>query len=354
MFDVYNGDAWSFPQLVKYSELLDMDEEYLDPNSMDSEIIDRYDLEETDEDAPTATKTLTTRELIEESLDLCKQKIRSGRKNMSLDDAYDAYNHCADVVMNKDASNADKAKAKRMMADAEQLIRDIERIAKKGGGRKSIGSDDVKRELRPTQQLWAHDTNEGSVESGATYQYRIRVVVYNALAGDATQFEDKEDATVVLIRDDQAWSDPSDPIAIVADEQYFVTAFDERKKTIRFELFKWFDGVWVTHRADLGEGMDVASDSRKCVPIRGEDADDRPLVHFDPGMTVVDIDFKRSTRDRKTKGGGVAIANSPVPTCSVVLADASGNLIERFVLTDKADPGKKTLAGVVYKCAKKR
>ncbi|UCE61205.1 MAG: hypothetical protein JSU63_05545 [Phycisphaerales bacterium] len=354
MPEVYNGTEWKFPILTSYRDVLNQDDEYLDPDETDEEPDDRYGLGE----AETVTKeeeTLTGRELIQLNFDrgdeLLKQSraIMQGDPDTAGDLAVDSYNHYAEVVLSKDSSGADKARAKRLMADAEQLMRDIDRIKQRKGGKPGIPGEPEEegRELLPIQQVWAHDAGPDSVKSGETYRYRMRVLVFNELAGDAKQFENKEDATVLLVGG--VWSEPSDPIHIEQDSRFFVTGFDERKKTVRVEIFRWFDGVWVTTRNNFAVGDVVRRTSRVEVPIPNSNEIDRPAVPFEPGVTLVDIDFSRPYRERKGKGEGVSFAESPSTTCSAVFVDADGRVQERFVLTDKADPDKKTLTGKVFR-----
>ncbi len=349
MPDVYNGDPWTFPPLIPYKEVLGQDREYLDPDGTDDEIEDRYGLGEEEDPGDGEEEELTLRETFKRSLESAEQKLISGRRNWSRDDAIEAFNLAMEVFMNRDAGGADKAKARKITDAASQLIRDIDRRPKQG--QKPEGAEEGKRELLPTQQVWANDAKRGSVRSGETYQYRIRLVLYNELAAAPAQFEAKEDAAVVLIAGE--WSEPSDPVAVGADTHFFATGCDERKQEVKFELYHWFDGVWVTHRWSFGVGQAVMGMSREPVPIPGEEDVDKPEVSFEPGVMVVDIDFKRPYRDRKAKGGGVTLGGAATSTCSVVLVDSAGELTERFILSDKANPMKRTLAKAVFKPEKR-
>ncbi|MFQ5589782.1 MAG: hypothetical protein ACE5HE_01335 [Phycisphaerae bacterium] len=346
MPEVRNGDRWEFPMIASYKDVLDMDAEYLDPERDETSPIDRYMLQTEQEASETPEKELTPREIIEQLFDTALRKLQNAKQNMSLDDAYGAYNSAADVVLNRDATGTDKAKAQRIMDEASQAIRDIQRRGRDTRPGHGPGAGERKRELLPTQQVWAHDAGPGSIESGKTYQYRIRMVLFNSLAADPAQFEDKTNAGRVLIAG--PWSEPSDPVTIEPDTQYFATAFDERNEEVRMELFRWFDGVWVTHRWDFKIGGAVEGEAREPVPISDSDEVDRPMIRFAPNVEVVDIDFKRPYRDHRPKRGGIAVADTLISACSVVLVDAEGKLTERFILDDKASPVRRSLSKVVF------
>jgi hypothetical protein len=78
--------------------------------------------------------------------------------------------------------------------------------------------------------FWAHDD---TVEPGNTYQYRIRLGVFNPVAQS-----DKDKAII--------WSDfsnPTDPVDILG-RLYFFASRQEAAKTITLSVFKYFMGYW--------------------------------------------------------------------------------------------------------------
>jgi Na+/H+ antiporter NhaC len=64
---------------------------------------------------------------LQELLAYAERALMRARENISLDDAMHAYNATADVILARDATEREKAKAQKLMQQAEQLMRDIER-----------------------------------------------------------------------------------------------------------------------------------------------------------------------------------------------------------------------------------
>ena len=95
----------------------------------------------------------------------------------------------------------------------------------------------------------------------------------------------------------------------------------------------------------------MAVEDRAEIPAADNpDEVDRALVEFDTGVTMLRIITDRALREKKERGGGVRFQDSlSNDEASVILADSNGNVIERFVETDKAAPGKKIAAGRVWR-----
>jgi len=344
----WNGTEWTFPTLTNYRDVLLQDKEFLNPDAEESEIVDRYGTQDLDEAPEKQAVALTPQQQIDESFKLGEDLMRRADANNSENQAIEAYNAFQEIVVGKDTNPTDKNRATRMRAEAEQLIRDIKRRQQRGGPmRGPVETGAPKRILLPHQQVWANDARHGSVESGRTYQYRMRVLVFNELAAEPEQFENKTDATVVLVEGE--WSPPSDPVYVEPDSQFFLSGFDGRQETVRVELYQWFDGVWVRHRESFGVGDRLRAQARKEVPIRNSTEIDRPQVTFDPGFTVVDIDFERPYRERRARASGVTFPEASAISCAAVFADSNGAIHERFVLSDNDNPIKKDLALRLFK-----
>ena len=76
---------------------------------------------------------------------------------------------------------------------------------------------------------------------------------------------------------------------------------------------------------------------------------DNALVEFYEELTVVDIDFDRPLRERTggPRAPGASFSRTKLG-CAVVFMDPQGNLHERFVALDKADPRRREAAGKVW------
>ncbi|MCH7992975.1 MAG: hypothetical protein IIB57_00875 [Planctomycetes bacterium] len=353
----FNGTKWTFPPVVPCIDILRMDDDYFNPTVVEptSELAleDRIGLCETTV-ADTDEKALTPRQKIDKWFEEGRELLARAKATNSEGDATRAFNNFVEITLNSSATSAQIGRGKKLRDKAEQLMRDIareQRRGRRGGGvlKKAV----QERKLQPTQLIWVHDGAPESIESGNTYQYRIRATLFNRLAGEPGKFDNAEDAKVVFVHGD--WSPPSDPVVIPATSEFYVTGVDTRKKTVKVEMYQWFDGVWVTTRETFKVGEKVAATKRAEVPDPEESgAVDRASVPFDTGYTVLRIDWGRMQREKKTRGVGIRLQDGLSKGSAVLLAGKNGAVIERFVSTDKANPEKKAASGRVWRPAKKR
>ncbi|RJP39130.1 MAG: hypothetical protein C4547_03725 [Phycisphaerales bacterium] len=193
------------------------------------------------------------------------------------------------------------------------------------------------------QRVWTHDAWLESVKGGRTYQYRMRMVLLNPYAGQPKQLKDPQDATAWFV--EGPWSEPSDPITIKPETQFFVKSASG-SRGVSFDVFKWYRGVWVNGSFTCQRWDEVGGDSRARVP---DEANPTPLIDFRTGFTVVDIDFDRQIRPRERAGRDGVQFDAPEETVTVTLMDASGELIERVPEVDKLDPAYAELRKNVYR-----
>jgi uncharacterized membrane protein YgcG len=193
------------------------------------------------------------------------------------------------------------------------------------------------------QVVWAHDADVGSVESGANYQYRTRVLLYNRYAAVPEQLKEPRAAERLFLVG--RWSEPSDPVSIPLDTQFFVTSGGSRGDAkVKVDVFKWFEGYWVRENFTVGTGDRIGGKSRARIP------DERPMVDFDTGSVVVDIDRDRVVRDRKGRGkDGSFDFDKLGTTVALVYLDPNGHLQERLLSMDKNDESYKAMKDKVWK-----
>ncbi|MGD2110210.1 MAG: hypothetical protein PVI86_12580 [Phycisphaerae bacterium] len=353
--EIANGDPWDFAILTTRRDVLYQDEFYRYPNDPRSKNPDDRYGGESSVRSEREVELSPEEELAQKFAEidrLMKEAWKLKDPNM----ATMAYNMAAQIKeQDRTASAQDKEKATRLKGDAGQLINDIDRWNFKnvrgGGAPKPVATKEVEapaREPEDNQQIWVHDAVPGSVEGGKTYQYRVRVVVFNRLAGRPERFRDPQDATVFWIHG--PWSDPVE-VYIEPTSVMFAASKDTRRDQVAIEIYQWFEGVWVKDRPKFGVGDAVREQTRKPVPSLMQPGKvDHALIDFDPGVSVLDIDFERPYRERKrgTSREGVKFG-PPTTACSVVFADAEGRLSERFVPTDKGHPAKRTYANREFK-----
>ncbi len=355
--DILNGDGWSFPALTGYRDVVIQDQEFLFPENPDADTLDRYDTgKESGITLGGGQAKLTFADRRKQHEEAFDRLIDSAQKNMNADDARRAYNEAQAIFTDLEAGATDKRKATKLMKAAEQWEFDIERRKKRARRTPAArapapgqGAAQAVRQIQPTQQLWVHDAGPGSVESGKTYQYRMRPTILNGLAGDPQKFRDKQNAAVVLIAG--VWTEPVE-VAIPLDTMFFLTSKDKGKGTAKIQFFKWEEGVWVySRRFAFSVGDDLSGESRCKLPSPDDPSSSyNALVDFEVDGTIVDIDFERTYRERKKVSSsrtGVKFAAAS-KACCVVFVDAAGRLHERFVPTDKANPERKLIAGQVW------
>ncbi len=342
---IENGTEWSFPILTTCHDVLKQDDEISYPNDAPAaEPEDRYGLCGVGGDEEAADNAAArARQVFANAAALVAQAKATSNPN----DAMSARNMYNEVMRDAEASPTDKQKAKTLQAKAEQLYRDIERQNRRRAGQdqklvedNDDGLERPAREKLPLQQVWVNDARPGQVESGKTYQYRVRQKFFNRLAGDPGKFREPEDAKRVYVAGE--WSEPSDPIVVAPDVEYYVVSQDERDAQVGFRVHQWYEGVWVESRKlQLAVGDAVAGEVRVEVPdLEDPLVADLALVDFHSDAILLDVDFDRPFRDRKRGGGreGVRFGGRTKGACAVALVDSSGTLSERFLPIDKDDP----------------
>lgn len=355
MLDVTNGSQWRFTVITSFRDVLMQDDEYLFPDEPPStNPHDRYEFNTEASNKPdpvNLTRAQEHAQALEEGERLLKQAL----KNLSVNDANRAFNEAAGVIRDLNAGKTLKDKANNLKNRASQAHTDIFRKLRERGGRNGgvAQNEDDKpaRPKLPLQQVWVHDARVGSIESGGTYQYRIRVTIYNQLAGEPLKFADPQHASIIFIP--AKWSVASSPVTIPPDVEFYVTSSDEKRQEVGIELYRWFEGVWVKRRRfKYTIGDQVKGQSKAVVPsweVAGET--ERATINFDASATVVDIDFNRNYRDRKSgvrTRKGVKFG-SPGSETAVVFVDAAGELHERLIPIEKGHPAKKSAKAREFK-----
>jgi len=358
--DCVNGSRWSMPLIsgVSRRDVLLMDDEFLYPDQAPaSDPEDRYpdrDSEEPgaekEDEGPAKSWSKQVQALYKGGVSL----LQRARKEWSKELAVQANNNFVDIVVNPETSGTWKTKAEGKIEECQQLIRDIER--KKRGPGTEVSDEGTSRELLPAQQAWVYDGFAESIPGGKTYQYRVRLLLYNRYAGLPKKLLNPEDARLLHIVG--PWSEPSEPVAIEADSRFFVTGTLKSGggEKVHLEMFRWFEGVWVENsRAQFEVGDVVESVARAAVPMPNdpEGGVDRPLVEFEADATVLDIDFDRRDRRRIQGGKGVKFGQL-ADSSAVVFVDSSGRVFERLVELDKDDPDRATVKKRVWKAPRKK
>jgi hypothetical protein len=266
-------------------------------------------------------------------------------KDLNPDLAVQANNILVSVIQHPEVGSADRQKAQRLRARAEQAERDIlrerqRRIRENIRGKGLPGEEEQEptRELLPTQQLWVHDARPASVEGGKTYQYRMRTLIFNRYAGLPKKLENPLDAAEVLIAGE--WSEPSDPVHIEPERQFFATnVTSDRDNRVKVEIYQWFEGVTVKTSDYFRVGERLCERARADVPLPDDpEGYESALVEFEADALVLDIAPNRSYRERREGTGGGGTRFQPSREKTVAFVDSKGRVFERIVTTDQLDP----------------
>ncbi len=346
---VRDENPWRFPVISSYEEVMKQDDEYLhpkDPPKTSPE--DRYGLKQVEPAKETQKAPQTQADFLNLELEGARKLLEDAKKSRSRNDALNAYNIAFGIETNPNAPADLKQKARMLKQEADLAQQDI---AHGGGQRPGPQGADPKgaqatvvRDKSPKQQIWVHDAAVGSVASGATYQYRMRVRILNRLAALPESFEDPADAGVLIVASD--WSDPVDAVTIPEDSLFFVTRDDPKRREASVEFYRWYDGVWVkSGTAKFTEGEKLIHETRTPVPnLQDRHVADTPLVTFEADAMLMDLDFARPFRDRKSglTASGVKFG-SPENTTAAVFVDSQGRPFERIVPLDKAHPDKRSI-----------
>lgn len=340
-------NPWKFPLVSTYEEVVKQDQEYLFPNDPAAAVEDRYGLKVSDAGKP-KSEPKTPAQVVAQEFEDARVLLENARKIWSSNDALRAYNAALGITTNKDATPEIKNKAQKLMKEAETLAEDIRRNPR-GGAQQAAGAsgkEPDKRARLGKQEIWAYDAAAGSIVNGATYQYRIRVRVLNRLAGFPESFADPKNAAVMIVAGE--WSEPTDPIVIPQDSVYFVTREDKNRREVHLEFFRWYDGVWVKTKSAVNFKEGDAITHQELITVPGLDSRTeaaRTTVDFSEDLTLLDIDFSRSLRERKSGSAATGVKFAPQPTTSAaaVFVDGSGRLHERVVAIDKENPLKKKI-----------
>lgn len=344
-----NGSIWKFPYIGGCESVLRQDDEFMFPNEPPAGVPqDRYGFcRGVAEELPEAAK-------VQAELDSIEKQIATAVQNLNPDMAVAAYNRAVELGQDPAAGAREKAKAQDLKTQASAAESDIRRKIRIGGAAPVVpgqaGPAKAAREKLPQQQGWVVDAGPASIPFEGVFQYRIRATLLNRWLGEPERFRNPTDAAVVFVTG--AWSEPTDPIVIPPDFEFYVTGADEKDKQASIEMFRWYEGVWVqARRAKLGIGDRVAIESTCKVPsLDNPDVAEDAKVEFDGKGLLLDVDFDRTHREKRKGGGKAGVKMGPVErSTSVAYMDANGELQERWVTIDKGHPGKRSVAERLWK-----
>jgi len=169
--------------------------------------------------------------------------------------------------------------------------------------------------------VWAHDL---AVRPGRTYQYRMRVAVFNPVYGHPDCGDEQAKWTPERVGE---WSEPSAAVTIPRLVHfYFVGVFGDRAT---MELHRWIHGQWVIVRSvPCRVGTPVIYSKRVQIKVPGSGKEVPETVDLSPGVLLVDMirGFPYTPPGMKS-----------IPANVLVFSDTQGNLGQRIDWEDQKE-----------------
>jgi hypothetical protein len=103
--------------------------------------------------------------------------------------------------------------------------------------------------------FWA---NDDTAKPGEKYQYRIRIGVFNPIAGKpwfSEEQKDLQDQTALF----SSFSEPTEPIVIPNKLHFFATDIKETDKTVEVEVARYTLGNWVSKKFSIKAGEEIGT-----------------------------------------------------------------------------------------------
>ena len=219
------------------------------------------------------------------------------------------------------APAADSMPAKPSAASVPSWLEELRRPNEKPTTETAPSAEPQRTHVYAT--VWANDV---SVEPGRTYQYQMRVAVFNPVYSKLEVKDEKARWALELTGD---WSPPSQEVTIPPLVQfYFVGLFGDK---VNLELHRWIHGQWVIVRSapsQLGAPV-VFTKTRQEFQVPGAKETVREDVDLSPPPNVLLVDV---IRDFLYQPSG---DNRPIRTNVLVFSDSQGRIAQRIEWEDR-------------------
>ena len=144
--------------------------------------------------------------------------------------------------------------------------------------------------LHDTITFWAHDD---TVEPGASYHYRIRIGVFNPVAGTGqVQAEDAASNSKVILW--SAFSEVTDIVDIPKRLYFFPTNVQEAAKAVEVQVCKYVMGYWYSSQFIVKHGDVIGKTAKFEASEKNKTADVKEVklpetIDYTTGVIVVDV-----------------------------------------------------------------
>lgn len=186
--------------------------------------------------------------------------------------------------------------------------------------------------------IWAHDL---TVQPGKTYRYRLKVTMYNRLAGLPIRLLNPADARVIEMTSD--WSDWSPPVTVSPTVEWYLTGGGGLGGgSASATVFKILPGDRPLKSAFKVEAGQPIGQTAEVALLPG--APKQP-VDFSTGAVLLEVRNKESIPQPYNKQG--MLDWTMADTTLIVYRDPAGNVVSRTLLQDKANQRLKDLEAKV-------
>jgi hypothetical protein len=158
--------------------------------------------------------------------------------------------------------------------------------------------------------VWAHDD---TVQPGKTYRYALRYYLKNPVMQTQHVCNPQKLADQFYIQStDSSWTDP---VTVKSETNFFVVSVSSstRNPAVRFDIFRWKNGVWQMQTTNAGPGDMVGS------------VDPTTQTDFTTGLTVV------------------AVLPDSLNPKTILLTTEGGTVLRRDLTADQNSPEHKKL-----------
>jgi len=187
-------------------------------------------------------------------------------------------------------------------------------------------------------KIWAHDLKAAV---GKTYCYRMRVVMYNPLAGWTLFLKDRD----ALLQAGLAspWSDISNPVTVQKDLYFFVNRSLDDREGARIIVYKWHKG-WLckeSFRVELGQTIGGKKVSTFYKEQGTRLTKERGKVDFSTGAILLTCEspVTVTVRDRLDKRSGEFVIREDPEATVIVARLSTGELVRQDTANVRDDPG---------------
>ena len=283
------------------------------------------------------------------------EDMKTAKEAMSKKEYSEAAAAAQAVVDNQHATEAQKKDAAQVIEDAQKkMAASNEQGPMVGPGRGPRGGGMVggaadagqpKIELVTNPEgakepaVWFHDD---SVEGGKTYQYRMRVRLWNRYVGNMKALTNPEDARKPVIVGD--WSAESDEITVKPRHFFFLASNQLKDNKASVDVWTWNNGKWMKEKYNVGVGDTIGGVKKITLDEIDETTKKKKTqeVSFETGAIVVDLRIVEVQERLGGKAGSFKYAEKQTLVLTYV-DPADKQVKERVQIMERNDPNKKHL-----------